>query len=66
MTDWRTPRPIHQDPRLECVTRLVRHYRNLWLEADFEGDAENAKRFEQQYRHYQQLDKSGVYYEPMF
>jgi hypothetical protein len=65
MTDWRDPRPIHKDPRLTDVSGLVRHYRNLWMEADF-NDEPMAKEYERRYRHYQQLEKSGVYYEPLF
>lgn len=65
MSDWRKPRPIHKDPRLTDVAGLVRHYRNLWIEEDFKGGS-MTKQYEKLYRHYQQLHKQGVNYEPMF
>ena len=59
-------RPMHQDPRLTALEPLVRHYRNLWLEADFDERYEEAKHFEALYRLYRERLASGSHYEPLF
>jgi hypothetical protein len=58
-------RPIHEDPRLEPVSPLVRHYRNLMIEADFNDEPTYAT-YKGLYEHYLALEKSGMMYEPKF
>ena len=65
--DWREPRPMHEDDRLESIARLVPYYRNLWIEADFEGESQELiDGYKRLYEHYSKLLKEGKHYEPKF
>jgi predicted urease superfamily metal-dependent hydrolase len=65
MNDWREPRPISQDPRLTDVQQLVRHYRNMMIEADFNDDP-SYPHWKLEYERVKLLHDNGVYYEPNF
>jgi len=63
----RPDRPMHEDDRLESIAKLVPYYRNLWIEADFDGeDQELIDGYKRLYEHYNQLLKEGKHYEPKF
>lgn len=63
----RPDRPMHEDPRLEPIAKLVPYYRNLWIESDFNEDhPEVVEQYRRLYEHYSQLLKEGKYYEPKF
>lgn len=58
---------MHEDDRLESIARLVPYYRNLWIEADFEGESQELiDGYKRLYEHYKQLLKEGKHYEPKF
>ena len=65
MTDWREPRPITEDDRLVYLPHLVGHYRNLMIEADFNGES-TYEGYKQLYEHYNALVSAGHLYEPTF
>jgi hypothetical protein len=63
----RPDRPMHEDDRLESIARLVPYYRNLWIEADFEGESQELiDGYKRLYEHYSKLLKEGKHYEPKF
>ena len=63
----RPDRPMHEDDRLEPIARLVPYYRNLWIEADFEGESQELiEGYKRLYEHYSKLLKEGKAYEPKF
>jgi len=63
----RPDRPMHEDDRLESIARLVPYYRNLWIEADFEGESQELiDGYKRLYEHYNKLLKEGKHYEPKF
>lgn len=62
----RPDRPIHEDPRLTPLEPMVRHYRTLWLEADFDERHDEAAHFERLYRMYKERLANGSHYEPLF
>ena len=63
----RPDRPMHEDDRLESIARLVPYYRNLWIEADFEGESQELiEGYKRLYEHYSKLLKEGKHYEPKF
>jgi len=63
----RPDRPMHEDDRLESIARLVPYYRNIWIEADFEGESQELiDGYKRLYEHYSKLLKEGKHYEPKF
>jgi len=62
----RPDRPIHEDPRLESISRLAIYHRNQWVEYDFDGETDLAEQHKMLYDHYSQLLKEGKAYEPKF
>ena len=66
MADWRDPRKITDDPRLEPLRPLVNELKNRWHDADFDGDYEAAAKFEQLYRLYNARLMAGEHFNPNF
>jgi hypothetical protein len=64
--DWRAPRPVYEDDRLEPVDRLVKQYRNMWQDADFDDRLDDAARYETLYRYYKKQLDEGNNYAPKF
>lgn len=63
----RPDRPMHEDPRLEPIAKLVPYYRNLWIDADFNDEPQTTiDGYKRLYEHYQDLALKGVHYVPKF
>jgi hypothetical protein len=58
-------KPMHEDDRLEDLTKLVSFYRNLFIEADFNDDP-LASMYEKEYERVKALLAEGKHYEPKF
>lgn len=64
--DWRDPRPIYEDDRLEVTVELMRAARNKWIDCDFEGKENLAEIYRQEYLRYKSLHEQGIDYVPNF
>jgi hypothetical protein len=65
MSDWREPRVIQDDPRLDYIPHLLTLYRNMMIDADFNDDP-SYPMWKQQYERIEALHKQGVEFEPKF
>ena len=66
MIDWREPRPIYEDDRLEVTAELMKEARNKWIDYDFEELYDLAEVYQRQYLHYKDLHERGIDYVPNF
>lgn len=63
----RPDRPIYEDPRLEDLATLVKTYRNLYFDSDFNDELPKVTQgYKLLYEHYKGLLAQGHHYLPKF